>query len=225
MAHFEVQTGRDPRLPFRLLQYHSLLLYRHGLPVESTIVLLRPEADGPELSGRLDLYGVTGDQTIAFWFRVMRLWECPVDELLNGGLGILPLAPLANVERSRVSELMRQIDERFERDATPADAGELRAATLLMLGLRYDRDEARQFLPGDVRMRESTTYQAILEEGRLGQARRDVLELGTEKFGPPDTAVIEILDRVDDPDTLGRLLKGVLTTSTWDDLLGTVSKR
>ena len=224
LAHIETQTGRDPQLPFRLLQYHGLLLYRHGLPVESTIVLLRSEADGPELRfGRLDLHGVTGNRTLTFWFRVVRLWERSVDEILAGGLGILPLAPLADVERSRLPQAMEQIDQRFENNATPADAGTLRAATLILLGLRYDRDEARQLLRGVKGMRESSTYQAILEEGRVDQARRDVLELGTEKFGPPDTSVIERLDRIDDPDTLGHLLRGVLRAPTWQELLAAIS--
>ena len=55
LAHLEVQSGHDPELPARMLQYHVLLRYRDKKPVESIVVLLRPEADGPELSaGRLD---------------------------------------------------------------------------------------------------------------------------------------------------------------------------
>src|SRR5687768_10762883 len=46
LAHIEAQANRDPRLPSRLLQYHALLHHRHDLPVETTVVLLRPEADG-----------------------------------------------------------------------------------------------------------------------------------------------------------------------------------
>jgi len=229
MAHLEVQVSHDPRLPSRLLQYYALLHHRYRCPVESTIVLLRPEADGPELTGRLDQYGVTGDLTVSFWYRVVRIWERPVDELLSGGIGVLPLAPLADVERARLPEIVRRIDERFAEEVSPSDVGDLWSATMVLLGLRYDSNEAKQLLQGARGMRESSTYQAILEEGRVEgrvvQARRDVLELGTEKFGPPDAAVVEWLDRIDDPDTLGRLLRGVLRASTWEDLLGTVSGR
>jgi hypothetical protein len=224
LAHIETQTGHDPHLPFRLLQYHGLLLYRHGLPVESTIVLLRPEADGPELApGRLDLHGVAGNQTITFWFRVVRLWECPVEEILNGGLGILPLAPVAKVEPGRVPEVIRQLNERFRRDASPTIADDLWSATLLLLGLRYDATEARQLLPGDIQMRESTTYQAILEEGRVDEVRHDIIELGAEKFGPPDRATVAAIDGLNDLDTLRRLLRTILRTTTWQDLLATIS--
>jgi predicted transposase YdaD len=218
-AHIEVQTGHDHDLPLRLLQYHVLLRRRHRRPVESTAVLLQPAADGPKLSGVLELFGVAENQTIRFRFRVVRLWECPVDEILRGGLGILPLAPLADVERSRLPAIMEQIDERFERDATPSGAGDLRAATLLLLGLRYDRSEARQLLQGVKGMRESSTYQAILDEGQVVRARRDVIELGTEKFGPPDSATVAAIERLDDLDILSRLLRRILRTSTWEELL------
>jgi hypothetical protein len=129
-----------------MLQYHALLLYRHKRPVESTVVLLRPEADGPELSGQLDRHGSQGDLTVSFWFRVVRLWERPVDELLNGSIGILPLAPLAAVEPGQLPSVIRHLDERFEREASAMAANELWAATELLLGLRYDAVEARQLL-------------------------------------------------------------------------------
>lgn len=232
-AHIEVQTGHDPELPSRLLQYHVLLRHRHKQPIESTAVLLQRGADGPELSGLLEQHGIDGSRTIAFRFRVVRLWECPVDEILSGGLGILPLAPLADVERSRLPAIMEQIDERFERDATPSGAGELRAATLLLLGLRYDRIEARQLLRGVKGMRESSTYQAILEEGReagreegqVVQARGDVIDLGTEKFGPPESVTIAAIERLDDLVILRRLLRSILRASTWGELLASADRR
>jgi hypothetical protein len=214
-----------------MLQYHVLLRYRDKKPVESTVVLLRPGADGPELSaGRLDLHGVTGTQTIAFWFRVVRIWERPVDELLNGGLGVLPLAPIAAVEPDRLPDVIRRMGERFEHEA-PSFVGELWAATDLLLGLRYDEDVVQSLLRGVRGVRESTTYQAILREGeevgevrgRLAQARRDVLALGTDKFGAPDAATAETLESLNDLEALHGLLRSVLRTSSWQELLATES--
>ncbi len=47
IIHFELQAGPAPRLAMRILRYHALLDYRHRLPVQSILVLLRPEADSP----------------------------------------------------------------------------------------------------------------------------------------------------------------------------------
>ena len=51
LAHIELQANHDPLLPSRLLQYHALLYHRHQVQIDTTVVLLRPEADGPVLMG------------------------------------------------------------------------------------------------------------------------------------------------------------------------------
>lgn len=227
LAHFELQVSRDRRLPFRLLQYHALLLYRHELPVESTVVLLRPAADSPEMSGRLEQRGATGGVTVSFGFRVVRLWERPVEELLGGGLGVLPLAPLAAVEPADLPEVIRRLDECFRREADPGSAAELWAATQLLLGLRYDDDQIRGLVATMSWWRESSTYQAILDEGRtegrVSEARRLLLALGTEKLGPPTATVMMALEDLDDLETLERLIRRILTAATWQELLASAS--
>src|SRR2546423_1323775 len=71
------RVSDDPRLETRLLQYHALLHHRHGLPVETTVVLLRPEADRPGLSGRYERRGHYGNVTMSFGYQVVRLWGRP----------------------------------------------------------------------------------------------------------------------------------------------------
>jgi predicted transposase YdaD len=131
------------------------------------------------------------------------------------------------VEPDRLPEIIGRLDERFDREASVAEAHELWSATMLLLGLRYDSDEVRQLLRGVTGMRESSTYQAILEEGReegreLGRvegARQLLLRLGTSKLGPPDANTAAALARIDDLDVLERLSDGLLTATSWDRLL------
>lgn len=68
-------------------------------------------------------------------------------------------------------------------------------------------------------MRESTTYQAILEEGRADEARRIVLRQGRQKFGQPDRRVQAALERITDVEQLERLADRVLAATTWEELL------
>jgi predicted transposase YdaD len=230
IAHVEVQSGHDSHLPLRLLEYHVLLLRRHDVRVATSVVLLRPDAHDPELTGRFEVYDPTDDLTITFKYRVIRLWERPVDELLRGGIGVLPLAPLV-VEPAQVPGVIAQLDARFAREASVVSASELWSATLLLLGLRYDADEARHLLRGVTGMRESSTYQAILEEGReegreqgreqgrVEGARRLLLRFGTRKFGAPDAGAEAALARIDDLDVLERLSDDLLTATSWADLL------
>ncbi len=65
LMHFELQTSYDAQLPERMLQYNVLLKVRHGLPVRSVVVLLRPKADGAEMSGVVR-HAVGGQQYLEF---------------------------------------------------------------------------------------------------------------------------------------------------------------
>ena len=94
------------------------------------------------------------------------------------------------------------MDQRFTQETAPTEADQLRVVTYNLLGLQLPPSIVDQMMPGiratpdDVRrgMRDSLTYQAILEEGRpegraegrVDEARELLLELGTGRFGPPD---------------------------------------
>jgi predicted transposase YdaD len=224
LAHLELQVSHDPGLPRRLLQYHAILLHRHQIPVSTTVILLRRQARANELTGHFEQRGPAAELTVSFNYNVVKLWERPVDELLNGGLGVLPLAPLANVGRRRLPEILGRLDERFEAEATaPSTVDDLWAATALLMGVRYHRDAIRELMQRVRRMRESVTYQIILEEGReegrVQEARDLLLELGSEKLGSPDEAVVAAIQSSDDLPTLHRMGRAVLRANSWQELL------
>lgn len=219
IAHLELQSRRDPRLPARMVQYNALLLHRHQVVVESTVILLRPEADGPELTGRFEQHGPTGFRTISFGYHVIRLWERPVEEILGGSLGILPLAPLADVEPAQLPGIVSRLDARFSQEAPPTVAEELRAATFLLLGLRYDPRTAREVTRTMSWLQDSSTYHALLDEGRVDEARRLILALGTEKFGTTDQSVVTRIESIEDLDRLELLVRRILTAKSWTELL------
>ena len=72
-------------------------------------------------------------------------------------------------------------------------------------------------------MRDSLTYQAILEEGRaegrVDEARELLLELGTGRFGSPDARTHATLSAIGDRTRLHVLAARLLTASTWSELL------
>src|SRR5215212_2247468 len=68
------------------------------------------------------------------------------------------------------------------------------------------------------RAREEGREEGALE-GRLAQVRHDLLVLGTQKLGAPDTAVLSEIEHLDDLATLERLLRRILTASTLQELL------
>ncbi|MGO9913593.1 MAG: hypothetical protein ACLQIB_02600 [Isosphaeraceae bacterium] len=76
-------------------------------------------------------------------------------------------------------------------------------------------------------MRESTTYQAILKEGRnegrISEARRLLLIQGEIRFGAPNETTRAAVEAIRDLDRLERLSGRVVDTKNtdWDALLST----
>ena len=72
-------------------------------------------------------------------------------------------------------------------------------------------------------MEESTTYQAILEEGDakgLSKGLRStILRIGTKRFGPPSAAAAAALQTTTDTARLEALADGILDATSWDELL------
>ena len=99
LLHVELQTSRDRRLPERVHRYNVLLYERERRPIISLVVLLRPRANGPELTGRIERRDPTGQIYESFSYRVVRIWQLPTDVLLRGPLSLLPLAPVRSCSR------------------------------------------------------------------------------------------------------------------------------
>lgn len=228
LLHIEFQSGHDASVVERTLHYSVVLHVRHKLPVHSAILLLSEDADRGSITGVLQ-YRLPGRGVyLEFRYEVVRVWEKSVEDVLAGGLGTLPLAPLARVTEQELPTVIERMKARIEAEATPEQAGKLWTATNVLMGLRYDAVLTQQLLQGVMNMKESVTYQAIVEEGRkegieLGrqeEVRRILLRQGGKRFGPPSEAVQSILDRMT-LEALENLADHILNVESWTELLAT----
>ncbi len=108
--------------------------------------------------------------------------------------------------------------------AGASTAGDLWTTTYVLMGLRYPRDVVDQALQGVMTgMRESATYQAILQEGEAkGEVkgrRATLLRQGRKKFGPPDAATLAVLETIGDIARLEQLSERLLEVNSWQELL------
>jgi predicted transposase YdaD len=244
LAHIELQASYQTDMGERVLVYSVLAYAKYKLPVQSVVVLLRKEADGPAMSGQAG-YAVpdSPDGWVAMRYRVVRVWEKSAQELLAGPLATLPLAPLTNVSRAQLPAVIRRMEERIRAEASAEDAGGLWTSVFLLLGLKYRRDVVRDLLKGVRGMRESDTYLAILEEGeargeakgraegkaegkaegraegKAEEARNLVLRLGVKRFGPLASPAREAIERIVSLEELERLAERILEVESWKELL------
>ncbi len=77
---------------------------------------------------------------------------------------MLLLALLSDVPPDALPDVVRQMEQRIDAEA-PDEAAILWTSAYVLMGLRYSPDFAAQLLKGVRAMKESSTYQAILEEG------------------------------------------------------------
>lgn len=228
IAQLEIQSSYDDSLPLRKLIYSVVLIKRHGLPVKSAVILLRPEADGPEYRKPLEFRLPNGKLTHFFDFDVVRLWELPVEVLLQGGLATLPLAPLAKFEPSRLPEVMQRIESRLE-EATVDQEKDLRAGIYVLMGMKYQEAFITQIMKGVEKMKESVTYQKIWNDGCLVGEHKGIIEgelkllirVGSGRLGTPSEAILSKLDKIDSDRRIEAMADNVLQVETWDELLAT----
>ncbi len=203
LLHLEPQASRDGELSDRLLVYNSLLHRRHGGPVHSVVILLRREADSPALTGTLSRVRSNGREFLRFDYDVIRVWQLSAESLLGGPLGALPLSVLADDARGRLEEVVARMDRRLRDEPTPDPTRKLLlASSFILSGLRYNDETIQSAFIGVTGMKESITYQAILNEGRsegvkegvasgtIAARQADLIDIIEERFGvvPPELA-------------------------------------
>ena len=214
LLHLELVSSRDDDLLPNIPAYNILLVRRHGVLVQTVVVLLRKSAEWPELNGTFQRGFPGRPPYLLFHYQVVRVWEIPPETFLSGGLGILPLAPLGAVAEAELPGVIRRMEERIRREATTDEAGTLWTAADVLMGLRYPRDLVVQLMQGVHGMKDSVTYQAIVEEGEVkglvkGRAEgilrarlEDLLLLGRRRFGDPIAETEIALRGIADADRL-----------------------
>jgi predicted transposase YdaD len=241
LLHLELQANWDSTLPRRVFRYNAILDLRHDLRVWSVVLLLRPEADSGNLTGILELQRYDGRRIVEFHYDVVRAWERPVAPLLPGALAVLPMAPLADVPLEEVPGIIQLIDARLMTEAPAAMASKIMEATLVLAGLRMDKDaikELRGRLQSVNITTESSYYRLAVEEGlekglkeglqqglqqgKIEEARRLILSLGEIRFGPPDAKRRATIEAIAELERLERLSAQLLTAASWEELLGKV---
>jgi predicted transposase YdaD len=224
LVDIEFQSYHNTKVTRTLWYRHVALDYRHDLPVLTVLVLLRKEANSPGLVGTYERHAPNGRRTNWYGFEVVRLWEEDPDSFLNAGVALVPLAPLTDVSEDALPDLIRRMAARINSEPPP-QANKLWTATYVLMGLRYSTELAARLLKGVQTMKESTTYQAILQEGRIeggiAEAQRILLRQGTKRFGEPDATTVATLEAIQDIDRLEALIERTLDFGIrdWDGLL------
>ncbi len=221
ILHTEFQTISDETMPFRMADYYLRL--KRKFPerdVQQVVIYLKPTSS--------DLVRQTSYQTpvMTHQFRVIRLWEEPVEVFLSTP-GLLPYAVLS--QASDKESVLTQVVRKLEQIADPREQSNLAAATSILAGLQLNEQTIQQLMRSPV-MRESTMYQFILREGeergvelgRTAEGKALVLKLLNRKLGslsPELTAIVSNLS-LERLEALGEDLLDFTSTADLESWLG-----
>jgi len=170
----EFQTQPDPTMPRRMADYFLRIQKRFPQKhVRQVVIYLRSSQSPLVRQTQFQSQGMTHQ------FEVVRLWEQPRSVFWDMP-GLLPLAILSQAGEVNAVETLQQIQQRIE-EIVP-DGGmqsSLAAATAILAGLKLEASVIQQIMRSRT-MRESTFYQAILEEGRQ-EGRQQGLQEGRQQ--------------------------------------------
>lgn len=225
ILHTEFQTVGDRTMPFRMADYYLRLKRKFpAQTIQQVVIYLKRTSSNLVRQDRYQTPEMTHQ------FRVIRLWEQPVEMFMNTP-GLLPLAVLSSA--SDKESVLTQVVRELEQIANPREQSNLVAATSILAGLELDEQTIRQLMRSPV-MRESTMYQSILREGRAEgleqgliqgrtvEGRELVLKLLTRKLGslsPEVTTKVSALS-LEELESLGEALLDFTSVSDLDSWLG-----
>lgn len=235
LLHVELQSSPDQTVPERCHFYSAALRRKHRLQVRSVVIVLRRPANLSNLTGLYeDQMEDEEEPYLTFRYRVIRLWERNVEEVLNGGIGVLPLAPLCNNAEEQIETILDTIAERFQSVQPQSRRNDLWVATSVLMGLRYERAFIGQLFQRIASMEDSVAYQMIMEKGvekgikegieqgkKVGavESLRHLLLLqATARFGEPAPEIQQQLQAMDDVEQLEQLGLRIQTVDSWEQL-------
>ena len=227
ILHFEFQSSASATKHQDVLAYNVLLHRHYSVPVHSIVILLRPIASHSNLSGRHHYASHSNRGKMEFEYELVRLWDVPAESILQSNVDLVPLAILGQLPKGdpdqALAGVVHRLVERIVKDSSADRSKKLLTSAFLLSGLVINPTQAKQLFQEAPFMHESSTFQAILEEGeergRLEEARVTVKRLGEKRFGPPDSKIIEDLDSIQDLEKLRALIERIFDINSWDELL------
>jgi predicted transposase YdaD len=231
--HIEVQTHYKSDLPERILQYDLLLAVKYpGEEIRSTLVLL-VERTTPR-SVQAEIEADLGGLRVRAEFQVIRMWELDPKPVIESGRP--DLLPWVGLMQSSPAEFLTAL-HRVGMSGDP----KLRAQTVLLGGLRYDKQGIEavlrrigdMFITADILRESSVTKDFIreLEEnaiasgtarGRVEEARRLIRTLVALRF--PSLGDLPQLDRVADAGRLEELMRELILADSLEPAAAAVAR-
>ncbi len=211
VVYFEFYTRWDRQAPWDMLAKSGLLSQRLRLPTVCLAFVLRPRgfhSAGDEL--RLE---AAGGPTQQLWFREVCLWRLEPEDWWQSVPGLMALYPLCRHGQTP-PEAVRHATAAIERGAADAPGRADDLALLNIFGeLAFPQLDVGGII-GRNKMKGSKLIRSFVAEAR----REDLADTLRIRFGDePGSAVVSLLEQIDDPERLRDLFALAIRCATLDE--------
>lgn len=215
--HIEFQTSNDSNMLYRMLGYANDILHSYKSPPYQVVIYMGKAQLSMTNSAR---YEQTANSRLDYGYELIDFSQIEAEEILHlNEVGLLPVLPLTKISTEENIHLRRMVDIILAR-TEHIDFNtrkNLIFKTEILAGIKFSKDVVYNIfseVETMLNLKESSTYQRILEEG----IKESVLTAVEEKFGTVPDSIRLIVDSMTDPNALRDLLRKTIKAKTLEDL-------
>jgi hypothetical protein len=217
ILHVEFHAGHSGNaIPSRLFHYNAAVMKRYSLTAMSCVLILRREADSPEIGESVVRAVPRFGAVHKFRYRPIRIWREPLQTFLIPGSSLAVAGVLADFGERTLEEAGAEILRCIQAGGDPEVCDRLLNHAIALAGMRFNRSQAETIFGRKLSVLEkySTTVQYFI---RRGEARLLLASVGPVFGAPPQ----DVIDKVNAA-TSEKLLvwsTRLRTAQSWTELI------
>jgi predicted transposase YdaD len=217
IIHVEFHAGHSGNMiPNRLFHYNAAITKRYSLTAMSCVLILRREADSPEISESVVWAVPRFGDVHRFRYRPIRIWQEALQTFLIPGSSLAVAGVLSDFGELSLEEAGLQIRRCIDAVADLEIKERLLYHLVVLAGMRFNKRQAETIIGRNVSVLEkySVTLQYFI---RRAEARL-LLESAKQIFGTPTPQIIEKVDDATSEKLLAWTIR-LRTAQSWNELI------
>jgi hypothetical protein len=217
IVHVEFHAGHSGNMiPNRLFYYNVAVMKRYSLTAMSCVLILRREADSPEIGESVVRAVPRFGDVHRFRYRPIRIWREPLQTFLIPGSSLAVAGVLADFGALSLEEAGVEIRSCIDAVSDLDERERLLEHAISLAGLRFNDEQAESIFGRKLSVLEkySVTLQGVI---RRAEARL-LLSSAGQIFGTPPQQVVDKVNEATS-DMLLNWTTRLRTAQSWSELI------
>ena len=217
ILHVEFHAGHSGNMiPNRLFHYNAAVMKRYSLTTMSCVLILRREADSPEIGESVVRAVPRFGAVHKFRYRPIRIWREPLQTFLIPGSSLAVAGVLSNFGALSLEETGGEIRRCIDSVSDFDEREKLLEHAISLAGLRFNDEQAESMFGRKISVLEkySVTLQGVI---RRAEARL-LLSSAGQIFGVPPQQVVDKVNEATSEMLLSWTTR-LRTAQSWTELI------